>query len=945
MRRLIGKTAAVGSLSALTMVLALVGGGPASAADSHPPVGEQALGKAQPHFSGYRVQDIRDWSPEADPYAELMRAEIPLQERIEPDKRTQANPSLNSNAQIMLMQGDYGNSFFDSTMYNNDYTENTLNFWQYTDYWAPWHGAATVGTPQSLYDPETSDWRSRGFEFGILSIPNPAYTNAAHRNGVKSIAVIYFDPNFRPGLTFKEMLAKDGQGESTIANKLVQMAEYYGYDGYFLNQEEPGDDSGFKGLMSYLSAQGLWTQWYDTNSAFDANKSQWLRDKEHGRIHDSVFVNYDWPKYVNSSLSYAAEHGFDSYKEIFMGVEANQSQFSGDHISAAKLPKLYEDGTKNPRTSVALFTPSDFYQRGLDDDLNIDGYARPLMQTPGFQWMIQERERMYFSGVMEDPTDTGTKPGYARPDVGVDDASGWVGVADFTPARSVIKGKQFHSWFNTGHGMQYFKNGFVSADRQWANINIQSILPSWQWWNESSGPDLTVDFDYGQRLPRRDVSNNKIPSSFTPVGGFNGGSSLVVHGDLKAKNTLRLFKTDLTVTESTVVDVTFKKTSDDAAKMKLAVIFADNPDEVVEIGIPNSQDQGSWTTSRMALGEFAGKRVATLGLVFDGKVDGYQMNVGGIQYTSEESEAPERPAGLELNRVYGTGEAVATWDQEEFGDVVQYNLYAKAPGQPRTYVGGTYGDTFYIKNLFQGAKRVTLELRAVGKDGVEGPAARVSYDLKKLPSNLDVAEAMDRNGHFLQSASAGQIDVSWQQPQAGPQPETYRISVKLPWIEPGHDDAKTYTMKVPGTETSTAVPVPVSEGYVYDLAIQTIDKQGRLSDPILYRGRTHDAYAAPLPREDVHITGGRFSISAPTPSDWYKLTVRLDGEELFTATRGAGGVGADDPNETLQDLHKLPAQDGTLSVTLTDYAGNVSQPTQVIVLNGQPTDNDNKGSQ
>ena len=96
------------------------------------------------------------------------------------------------------------------------------------DYYSPWHGAATAYTPQSLYDPVTSDWRARGFEFGIVNIPNPAYTNAAHKNGVMSIACIYFDPTFRPGQTCADMIEKDSEGSFPVADQLIAMAEYYG---------------------------------------------------------------------------------------------------------------------------------------------------------------------------------------------------------------------------------------------------------------------------------------------------------------------------------------------------------------------------------------------------------------------------------------------------------------------------------------------------------------------------------------------------------------------------------------------------------------------------------------------------------------------------------------------------------------------------------------------
>ena len=234
----------------------------AFAADSWPPRGNSMeRAKAQPHFSGYRMKDVRNWDEETDPYAEMMRAKVPMQERNEPFKPTQANPTLESDAQVMLMQGDYGNSFVDSMMYNNDFSEHCLNFWQYADYFCPWHGAATAHTPPVLYDPATSDWRARGFEFGMLNIPNPAYTNAAHKNGVMSIGCPYFDQAYRAGQSINELLEKDEEGNFLLVDKLVDIANYYGFDGYFLNREDtPYSDEVLREFMKQLTAKGMWTQ-------------------------------------------------------------------------------------------------------------------------------------------------------------------------------------------------------------------------------------------------------------------------------------------------------------------------------------------------------------------------------------------------------------------------------------------------------------------------------------------------------------------------------------------------------------------------------------------------------------------------------------------------------------------------------------------------------------
>ena len=47
------------------------------------PQGEQALGKAQPRFPGYRVEDIKNWNAETDPFSDMVRARVPLQQRNE----------------------------------------------------------------------------------------------------------------------------------------------------------------------------------------------------------------------------------------------------------------------------------------------------------------------------------------------------------------------------------------------------------------------------------------------------------------------------------------------------------------------------------------------------------------------------------------------------------------------------------------------------------------------------------------------------------------------------------------------------------------------------------------------------------------------------------------------------------------------------------------------
>ena len=895
------------------------------AADSWP----NDTASAEPTFSGYRVKDIKNWSPETDPYAEFMRADVPLQNRNEAFKETQAKPYLNSDAEVMLMQGDYGNSFFGSTMYTNEFSEHVLNFWQYADYYSPWHGAATAYTPDSLYDPVTSDWRARGFEFGIVNIPNPAYTNAAHKNGVMSIACIYFDPAFRPGQTCADMVEKDGEGNFPVADQLIAMAEYYGYDGYFLNQEE-GHYEDFKPFMAYLTKHGLWTQWYDTNSSFNSSKSAWLQDSVNGQIHNSVFVNYGWNKStVDSAIEHASSIGVDPFETVFFGAECNQNKLSGGHSSARNISNLYDE-TGNPRASVALFTPSDWYQRGVDDDLTIKSSSTPLMQQNEYQWMVAERERMFFSGVYCDPTDTGLKTGYSRSDVGVSNASGWVGVADFIAERSVINGTAFYTNFNTGHGVQYFKNGAVSKDEEWTNINIQDILPTWQWWITSTDDTkLAADFDYGAKYICNDAAGNAKTLPYTQVGAYDGGSSLVLYGELSGSDTMHLYKTDLDVNANSKAYLTFKKTSSDNASMQLGLIFKDAPETTEKVAVANSTVAGGWTTSTIDLSQYKDRSIAAITLEFEGEAENYQMNIGGLT-VSDSVYKPEMPTGLAVDYAYADGQMIVSWDlpEDNYGDVVQYNLYGRMSDGSRVYLGGIYGDLLYVKSTFGEDEAIDLELCAVGKDGTESDPATLTYTYRDKVSNVKVEEAQTANGLLVRAATPGQLNVSFDAPETGA-PDSYVFEVTLRNVSSTDPTNKVYTHTVDGSATSAQISLPVAEGREYDLKIYTV-VDGEKGDAICYRGWSNDSYSEPIAEEDIRITGSTVRLVDPDSVDWYTMTASFEGTQVASFKRGASSG-----NKMTFTLPKLT---GMLSVVVEDYAGNKSAPTILQLENGVPVD-------
>lgn len=75
------------------------------------------------------------------------------------------------------------------------------------------------------------------------------------------------------------------------------------------------------------------------------------------------------------------------------------------------------------------------------------------------------------------------------------------------------------------------------------SLSAADVPVTWQWWQDTTGNRLTVDFDYGPEYNIADTNR----FNYEQIGGYEGGSSLVVNGTLNADNFLRLYKTDLSV--------------------------------------------------------------------------------------------------------------------------------------------------------------------------------------------------------------------------------------------------------------------------------------------------------------------------------------------------------------------------------------------------------------
>ena len=456
------------------------------------------------------------------------------------------------------------------------------------------------------------------------------------------------------------------------------------------------DVPAYQDFMKQIVDQGIYIQWYDSatypgggvgyQDMFNGSNSPYVQDTDKGKISDSIFLNYWFSgNMLKDSAAHAESFGIDPKYAVFAGIESGQKKFDSIGSNAGYM-NVNLDDTGKPYVSLAALG-TDFVSRELGDDKKI---------YPKYQNQVFDRERRLWTG-----SSTGEKGTTDIADNYIDDGTsndGWKGFASQIAECSVVGGSMFSTSFNTGHGLEWRDGGERTSDQQWGNINLQDILPTWQWWIDADSDPLQADFDYGkdyEAVPR---------FKYTKVGGYEGGDSLVLSGKLSNDNTIRLYKTDLDVAAGSKIDLTYNKLNSDDSKLQLGLILADDPETVVPVDVTDGSAGNGWKTASVDLSQYAGKKIATLGLI-------------------------------------------VKWNLADYSTIKNYLLYLD-----NTFLGGRYDDTLYVKHL--PAKTGTLKLYAVGADGSRSLATEAPLNEAAAVSDVKVEPGKD-----------GNVKVSWTNPQ------------------------------------------------------------------------------------------------------------------------------------------------------------------------------------
>ena len=879
---------------ALVMVLSLLPGNFAAKAEAEEAEAEAKTSETyEPWAHGYRFVDILNWDPATDDYSEELVAKVPLQDRIDTYAPTQANPGLTDKARLYTIfssnyrNTDTSNGPWNAGMAYDDFGYNLYKFWQYTDM------TGAGGRPTEEIDAETKAYIG-SFEYGTIAIPQAAATNAAHKNGVLSLAE-YFTPRV-PQIS-EEWLYQDEDGNYPYAQKLIDIMNYYGFDGYFINQEEyiPSQYVGlFRDMLKWMTEQGAYIQWYDSigdagsisyQNEFNSYNDGWIWNEEDGRVADSIFLNYWYGSTaLKDSKAYAESLGLDPYEVVFMGVEGGQWKFSKNIDTAYNA--VDENG--QPYTSFAIWG-SDWYQDQYDKTDNNRYKAE-------YQWDVEERERMYFTSASENAGDYSVGQ-VTRNDVNAGTIQ-FQGFSKYVVEKSVIDGTVFASNFSTGHGMQYFVDGEVSRDVEWSNLNIQSILPTWQWWMETEGDALTLemDWDYGSEHTRH---QGAFP--YTQVGAWNGGNSIVVYGDLADTHMVNLYKTELDVTANSKISLTYHKTSaDDASQIGIAVTFknGDTPETVV-LPIENSGKQTGWTTATVDLGAYAGKVIAAIGVELSTTeaVEDYQINLGYLEVSDGNDYTPAAPTGVKLEKMFdSTNELQISWNIADYASVNNYHIYAVYADGSKRFVGGAYAENYYIQTLENRENVVALEVRAVGIDGSESAGTQVALN----DSGITNVKAASANNQLVVTWDGGEAEVE---------------------LAYWYSDKESPAAKTGNGTVTFDVDVEDGEDYVLTLT----NDNGFVN----YFGDLADNFCEPYVGHPQKYQTGSFDFTLPVQGDWKTMTMLINGTEKVVDRFGSN---------TLERISVGTSGLTTVVITLTDIYGNVSTPATLMFMDGEIAD-------
>lgn len=449
-----------------------------------------------------------------------------------------------------------------------------------------------------------------GTAHDTVNIPARPWIEAAHRNGVKVIGVVYFGQVQYGGTatTVKTFLKQDGDGSFPAAKRLVQIARYYGFDGWLINAETDlliGRDPAiaasdarkvqlFLRYLTRIAPKPMEIDFVEAllpdgsmkwQNGLTRKNTAFLLDRP--RVSDGIWLNYWWsPADLARSAAIAERAGRSRY-DLFIGADLGPSR---DNAQAAFrnrdwIRNLYPDGTR-AIGSLAIFDPN--FNFDFEGDARTQRFSR-YKDDPSDVGSFYDTETRLFAG---DDLNMAV----------VDAPSTWPGISSAVPARSTIMTLPFATNFNTGQGLHDAVAGRLLG-HPWHDVSRQAVLPTWQF-AFSNGAPLHVAYDFERP--------------------YEGGNSLKISIEPSNEDTeIPLFLTALRLKSRVRLSVVTETAGAERFKLRLAL----SDGTIRTLSLPSSE---RWTSSNWQLDPYVGKTIRRISVVAAAAGEEARVNIGRL---------------------------------------------------------------------------------------------------------------------------------------------------------------------------------------------------------------------------------------------------------------------------------------------------------------------------
>lgn len=666
----------------------------------------------QPESSYWFPAQLLEWNADADEDFIYNVSSVPLAKRADIAGLETVNSTQNKDTKVMAISIMNSSTSGNAPHGLNKVDANTFSYWQYVDVLVYWGGSSGEG---------------------IIVPPSPDVVDAGHKNGVPVLGTVFMPQVAHGGKMewLEDLLTKNEDGSYPVADKLIEVAQLYGFDGWFMNQETEGTDeepltadhaARMQEFIQYYKKQApeLAMVYYDSmtvdgemdwQNALTEKNVSFLKDEAGNAVADEMFLNFWWTmeelsedqlaglsaerrEYYEKSLAaleetpllkaseaFAGEEGIDPYR-LYAGIDVQADGYNTD-INW----KWLENEAGGTRTSIGIYCPSWSYQSS-------GGIIQDFWKKENTMWV----------NTKGDPS----------ADIEYSDDRQWRGISNYVVERTAVTGLPFITNFSTGNGYSFFKNGEQISLLDWNNRSISDVLPTYRYIIESEeGNNLSADFDVAE--------------------AYYGGTSMILRGSMAAgrQSEIKLYSSELSITEPITFTTTAKAKG--ASVTLDAVLTADDGSEIVLKGDKPVGD--TWTTVTYDTGELVGKTIKTISYRLSASEDasGLQFRFGNITMTDNAEPGVSAVSNVEvLGKEFDEDGMYAgvrlAWESDV--PAAYYEVYRINQDQTKSLLGVSNNTSFYINTLprTDETNNSTFEVVPVNQMLAEGTSAQVNME-------------------------------------------------------------------------------------------------------------------------------------------------------------------------------------------------------------------------